>query len=244
MKKTFGFLTAALVAFSLNAQTSGQVATYTTGVGAQTDGLYNYAMGAISDKLEKLSYEDSTIEGSPYKANTFMPTQLYYGDEAIGQVYYRYNAHNQEIETKQQNLDQEPIRALGRDKKIKLMVDGKPMSFKTFIDKSGNTQNGYLTLLRDGKYKLYKRLNIVFKDAKKAPNSFVKGTPARFTPFTEYYLESEDGKRIDEIELNTKKFLNVVGSENRESVKQFIKENKIKLKDEQDVYAILTFLNS
>lgn len=244
MKKVIGLLASLLIVLGMNAQTSGQVATYTPGVGAQTDGLYNYAMGSVSDKLDKLSYEDGNIEGSPYTSNTFAPTQIFYGDEAAGNVYYRYNAHNQEIEIKQQNLENEPIRALGRDKKINIMVDGKPMSFKTFINKSGQTQNGYLTLLNDGKFKLYKRVNIRFKDAKKAPNSFVTGSPAKFIPFIEYYLESEDGKRIDEIEFSTKKFLNLVGSEKQDTVKKFMKENKIKLNDENDIQVVLEFLNS
>jgi len=118
------------------------------------------------------------------------------------------------------------------------------MSFKTFIDKNGVTQNGYLTLINNGKFKLYKRLNITFKEAKKSTNSFTADVPARFTQFTEYYLESENGKRIDELELNNKKFLNLVESSKQESVKKFIKENKIKLKDENDIQTVLNFLNS
>jgi len=226
------------------AQLSGQVQTYTPGVGAYTDALYNYAMGSISDKNQKSVSFDKNIEGSPYASNDFQPTSVFYGDEPSGQLYYRYNGYNQEIEIKKQNLVSEPIRALGKDKKIKIMVNGRFMSFKTFIDKNGVTQNGYLTLINDGKFKLYKKLNITFKEAKKATNSLTKDVPARFTQFTEYYLESEDGKRINEIELNNKKFLKLVESSKQESVKKFIKENKIKLKDENDIQVVLNFLNS
>lgn len=229
---------------NLFAQLSGQVQTYTPGVGAYTDALYNYAMGSITDKDQKSVSFDKNIEGSPYASNDFQPTSVFYGNEPSGQLYYRYNGYNQEIEVKQQNLVGEPIRALGKDKKIKIMVNGRPMSFKTFIDKSGVTQNGYLTLINDGKFKLYKRLNITFKEAKKSTNSFTEDIPARFTQFTEYYLESEDGKRINEIELNNKKFLKLVETSKQESVKKFIKENKIKIKNENDIQTVLNFLNS
>lgn len=229
---------------SVFAQLSGQVQTYTPGVGAYTDALYNYAMGSISDKDEKSVSFDKNIKGSPYSSNDFQPTSVYYGDEPSGKLYYRYNGYNQEIEIKQQNLVGEPIRALGKDKKIKIMVNGRPMSFKTFIDKNGVTQNGYLTLINDGKFKLYKRLNITFKEAKKSTNSFTEDVPARFTQFTEYYLESEDGKRINQLELNNKKFLKLVETSKQDSVKKFIKENKIKFKDENDIQTVLNFLNS
>ena len=201
-------------------------------------------MGSISDKFDKLDYSDNTIEGSPYMSNTFSSSKLFYGDEFVGDLYYRYNAYNEEVEIKQQNIDGEPIRGLSKDKKVKLIADGKVMSFKTFIDKQGNTKNGYLTLLSDGEYKLYKHLKVTFKDAKKAENSLVKATPARFSQFNEYYIESPDGKRIDQVELNNKKVLNVISEDKKASLSSFLKENKLKIKGEQDLMKVLSFLNS
>jgi len=243
MKKTGLLALCALFSYALAAQTSGQVAQYSSNVG-NTDGLYNHAMGAIGDKLEKLDYSIESIEGSPYMDNTFSKGQLYYGDEQVGNIYFRYNAYNEEIEIKQQNLEGEPIRGLGKDKKIRLVANGESMSFKTFVDSQGNTQNGYLTLLSDGDYKLYKHIDVVFKEAKKAENSFVKGKPAKFIQFVEYYLEGPDGKRIDQVELNNKKVLNVISEDKKASLSSFLKENKLKIKGEQDLMKVLSFLNS
>lgn len=200
-------------------------------------------MGSISDKLEKLKYEDNSIEGSPYMSNIFTPAQLFYGNEPAGNIYYRYNAYNEEIEIKQENKENELIRGLGKDKKIRLIANGKSMSFKTFIDKNGNTKNGYLTLLSDGKYKLYKHLKVTFKEAKKAENSFVKGSPAKFLQSTEFYLEGPDGKRIDEIQFSTKKLLNLVDKDKQEGLKSYLKEKKIKINDENSLHKVLNYLN-
>jgi len=161
-----------LTVSGLCAQTSGQVAMYTPGVGGHTDALYNYAKGSISESNEKTLFENKEIKGSPYLSNVFNSAILYYGDESQGNIYFRYNGYNEEIEIKKQNLEAEPIRALKKDKKIRLIVDNKSISFKTFIDKKGNTKNGYLTLLKDGKYKLYHHLGVSFKEAKKAENTF------------------------------------------------------------------------
>lgn len=246
MKKPAIFLLAVFGSLSLGAQITGQPANYTANSadGGVSDALYNYAMGAISDKTAKSSFLDDSIEGSPYMSNSFSSGKLYYGDELVGDIYYRYNAYNEEMEVKQSNLENERIRGLSKDKKIKLVVLGKPMSFKTFVDKSGNTKNGYMTLLADGDYKLYKHLKVTFKEAKKAENTFVKSTPAKFSQYTEYYLEHPDGKRIDQIELNNKKLIQLVEANKSNELKSFLKENNIKVKDENDLYQVFNFLNN
>ncbi|MEM8927852.1 MAG: hypothetical protein AAGC45_06595 [Bacteroidota bacterium] len=240
MKKIIAFLVCSLLFLGVYSQTSGQVATYTTGVQALTDGLVLNAMGSISDKLDKLDYTDNSIEGSPYMSNSFAPGQLYYGDEAVGNIYYRHNAYNEEIEIKQTNSEVASILGLSKDKNIRLVVDGKSMSFKTIVDNNGNTKNAYLTLLVDGNYKLYKHLEVTFKEAKRAENSFVKDSPAKFTQFTEYFLEKPDAKRIDQIDLNNKKLVECIGSN---ELKTFLKENKIKVKNENDLTKVIHFLN-
>ncbi len=225
-------------------QFAGQPASYTRNAdGGYSDALYNYAVGSITDRFEKSGIELKDIQGSPYLNNSFLPTQLYYGDEKVDDIYYRYNAYNEEVEIKQKNIEGELIRGLGKDKKISLMVNGKPMSFKTFVDKQGNTKNGYLTLLSDGDYKLYKHIEVTFKEAKKAENTLVKDIPAKFSQFDEYYIESPDGKIISQVELNTKKLLNTFSEDKKASLGAYLKENKIKIKEEQDLIRAISFLN-
>lgn len=246
MKNLVTYIFIVAGAAMMTAQTSGQLPSYNanTADGGVSDALYKYALGSISEANDKTSFENLKIEGTPYKQNIFLPTTLYYEDENLGNVFYRYNAYNEEVEIKTANVEKEPIRALGKDKKINVMVGNQPMSFKTFIDKSGATKNGYLTLVQDGTYKLYKRLNVSFKEEQKAPNSFVKGKPARFTQSTEYYLESEDGMRIDFLELSKKKLLKLVNSEKQSMLKTFLKDEKIDLKEERDLNKVIQFLNT
>ena len=126
-------MTVMCMVLSLNSQTTGQLANYTVNAdGGVTDALIKYAIGSMKDANQKASGLDSkNIEGSPYMSNDFKSTTVYFGDENLGNLYYRYNAYNEEVEIKQQNIDAEPIRSLSRDKKINLMVDGKKMAFKT-----------------------------------------------------------------------------------------------------------------
>lgn len=234
-----------LVTLSINAQATGQIANYTSSgsAGFSSAGQLNSVLGPIQEAKEKTAFKKEDFQGSPYTSDTFLPTVLYYGDENLGDLFYRYNAYNEEIEIKKSNLESEGIRALGRDKKIAIVINGNLMSFTTFIDKKGLTQNGYLTKLRDGKYSFYRRTDVKYTEGQKAQNSFIPAIPARFSKFTEFYLEMEGRNRIDELELSNRKLLKLVSDSERDGLKQFLKENNIKIKDEYDVYKALEFLN-
>jgi len=239
-----------LIAFisvlSLNAsfaQTSGTIDNF-AGVSGASSGL-NYLLGPLEQRKEKLTEKDQGIIGSAYTSEAFLPGQLYYGAEFEGNVYYRYNAYNEEIEITDVNVPGAPMRTLNRDKKIKLLsMNGNPIQFKTFIDGKNLTQNGYLTQLRSGKYTLYKRVDVKYTQSQSAQNSFIPAKPARFTQFTQYYMEVEGENKLQELELKQRKILKLLPTEVVEKVKTFIKENNVNPKEEYGVFRILDYLNN
>jgi len=245
MKNVFFIVAFGFATLAINAQTTGQIANYSsTGSASYSSaGQLNAVLGPIQDANKKLSFEQNDFQGSPYSSDIFLPTTLYYKDENLGNLFYRYNAYNEEIEIKKTNLETEGVRALGRDKNIAIIINGNPMAFKTFIDKKGLTQNGYLTRLRGGKYSFYRRTDVKFTEGQKAQNSFIPAIPARFSKFTEYYLEIEGNNKIEELELSNRKLIKLVEDDKKDALKAFLKENKIKIKDEYGVYKALEFLN-
>lgn len=124
------------------------------------------------------------------------------------------------------------------------MVNGKPMGFATFIDKKGNTLNGYLTTVLDGKtYDLYKRVNVKFTEGQKAQNSFVKAVPNRFTHFIEYYYQEKGVNRIDEIPSKTNKIAKLFKEPLKSELKNYIKDNNLDVKGESDLIKVFNYLN-
>ncbi|NND14807.1 MAG: hypothetical protein HKN89_00610 [Eudoraea sp.] len=238
-----------LFSIALNAQFSGQVPTNMSSGGSSdlgaVSGAISSLLGPISEADQKRSYEYEQFRGSPYVSNNFAGTTLYYKEDLIGDIYYRFNSLNQEIEIKTTNSSDEGIRSLGRDKGISIVIDGRPMSFKTFIDKTNRTTNGYLVTLEDtGKYKLYKRYHATFQEGLKASNSFAKDVPAKFTQYIEYYIEQEGANRVDYIKLNKGSVLRTVSSEKRNALKEYIKDNELNLRNEVDLVKVIQFLNS
>ncbi len=246
MKNIFTSLILLLFVSSVHGQYSGQVASNLSqgGATAGSTGAIANLLGPIRDALSKRSFNTEEFQGTPYVSNNFQSTTLYYGDEKIGAIYYRYNALNEEIEIKEQNIEGVGIRALGRDKKIKILNNEKHMSFMTFINLKGRTLNGYLTQLAEGEtYDLYKRIHVKFTEGSPAANSFVKAIPSRFSHYTEYYVQKASIDRIDEIPLKNRQFLKLIKVDNNMDLKAFIKENKLDIKKEQDLIALINYLN-
>ncbi len=224
------------------AQTAGTI--HNVGGIGGTSAELNYLLGPLNQKKEKLSEKELGIIGSAYTSEVFLPGKLFYGDEFEGNVFYRYNAYNEEIEVSDVNLPGATTRTLNRDKKIKLIsVNGNSIQFKTFIDGKRLTQNGYLTQLRAGKYNVFKRVDVKYTQSQSAQNSFIPAKPARFTKFTQYYLEVEGKNRLEELELSKRKLLKLLPPEVVDDVKAFIKENNIDVKNEYGVFKIIEYLN-
>ncbi len=245
MKSFYSLLTLLFAVSAAYAQTFGTVNANQVGGTSGNSAALSYLLGDLGSEAEKRAKNPlSDAQGSPYTSNSFSPTALYYEDEKVGTFYYRYNALNEEIELKKSNSEEETIRGLARDKELNIRPNGKKMSFKTFVTSKKRTTNGYLTELVQGqKYDLYKRIRVKFTDATAAQNSFVKAIPARFTQFTEYYVQKNGVNRIDEIVLKKGKLMKVVDSSKKDDLNKFMKENNINLKNENDLIKVFDFLN-
>ncbi|NDV43708.1 hypothetical protein [Flagellimonas sediminis] len=235
--------------FAINvtfAQYAGQVQVASGSAGV-SNAMVASVIGDMDDQYDRLAKKTGIDEfsGSPYTDDNFATAPVFYNEESMGSFYYRYNAYNEEIEIKKTILPEEKVSSLVKDKSIRIMVNGKPMGFSTFIDKKGNTTNGYLTTLLDGKnIDLYRRDKVKFTEGQRAQNSFVKAVPNRFTHFTEYYYQKEGVNRIDEIPLKEGQLLKLYKEPVKTKIKTYIKENKIDMKEEADLIKLFEFIDA
>lgn len=226
-------------------QYAGQVQVGNSGAGV-SNAMVASVIGDMNDQYDRLAKKTGIdqFSGSPYTNDEFISAPVFYNDEGMGSVYYRYNAYNEEIELKKTKLPEEKVSSLVKDKAIKIMVKGKPMGFSTFIDKKGNTLNGYLTTVLDGKkYDLYKRIHVKFTEGQRAQNSFVKAVPNRFTHFIEYYYQEKGINRIDEVPLKASQLSKLFKEPLKSEIKNYIKDNNLDVKDEADLIKVFEYLN-
>lgn len=231
---------------SLNAQTAGQLSSPGgTGVG-YAQAIVNTIAGDMTDQLTRLTNATGIddFSGSPYLSDNFQSVNVYYEDELMDRLFYRYNALNEEIEVKKTNLEEETPQRLMADKAIHLDTNGGQLSFKTFIDKKNNTLNGYLTLLVEGeKFDLYRRTRVKFTEGQKAQNSFVAAVPNRFSHFIEYYVQKKGVNRIDEMKVSNSGLLKILPSEKKSQMKNYLKKEDLNIKKESDLIKAFQHIN-
>ncbi len=226
---------------------------FSYGQGASAVNLESFSgqgqMGSVFAEMRKKKGIETDLPtvGSVYIDEKFLPCKIYYDSDLVGDFYYRHNAYNDEIEIKDTQFVEEAESSLATIKELTLVdpIGDKELSLKAYKNKQGEVRNGYLYLLNDGtNYKLYTKNNVKYTEGTHAISSMVRDTPNKFSQFTEYYFVTKDGKVAEYISNRKNDFLKSFDKEVRQDLQNFIKAEKINLKEEADLITVFNHLNS
>jgi hypothetical protein len=160
---------------------------------------------------------------------------------------YRHNAFNDEIEIRSANLADTTVSSLIIVRNI-WVQDGqtnKKMGVMTFQNDDETLRNGYLyPIVNEGKYQLYFKNQVKFTEGTIPANSFVRPTPNRFSHFRRYFLKLDDKEIAFQLNKSKSSLLKHLDKDSRDKAKVFMKENKISMKDEEDLSKLVDYLNS
>jgi hypothetical protein len=191
---------------------------------------------------------DLPTVGSVYIDDNFKPCKIYYNEEFVGDFYYRHNAFNDEIEIKDTpNAPEEEISSLMAMRQLTLIdnENGSKLALHVYSNKDENLRNGYLYLLKPGaKYSLYFKNNVKFTEGTHPVTSLTRPTPNKFSHFVEYYVKTTGEETAKYISKKTGDFLRVLEPENRAIAKDYVKNEKLNLKEEADITKLFDHLNN
>lgn len=199
----------------------------------------------VRDDDGKVTHFVGAEVGTPYENDSFEIGHVWYNDEDLGEFYYRYNIFSNEIELKKTHLTEEKHQALIRDPNVVLAasIGDRAYHYLTFTTDKDNNEEGYLIKLYQGnEFTLYKHLESKYTEAKPAANSMVNPTPSKFTTFSSYFLQQNDGP-IKEISLKRNKFLKQLDSHVAEKIKPYFKEEKTDLSEERQLISAIVHLD-
>lgn len=243
-KTKFGIITA--LAFILSVPVAAQT-TLPTGQSRLTNLTRTNEFFNILRKKRSVDERGLPTVGSVYINEKFMPCKVYFKDDFIGDFLYRHNAFNDEIEIRSVNLADTTVSSLIIVRNI-WVQDGqtnKKMGVMTFQNDEETLRNGYLyPVVNEGKYQLYFKNQVKFTEGTIPANSFVRPTPNRFTHFRRYFLKLEDKEIAFQLEKSKSSLLKHLDKDVRDKAKVFMKENKISMKDEEDLGKLVDYLNS
>ncbi len=184
--------------------------------------------------------EADNITGSPYLDSSFHQGYILTSDSLIYQgVNMRYNNYKDVVEFKKngQDIYEIPISF----PILQLKFEGIIFERKEYKTE-GKLKYGFFQPILKGKTSLYSQQRVILEKAKLA-SLYNESKLAHFkiTP-SKYYLQKNKDKEL--VSFSNKKELLSILNDNENKLSTFIKKNKLKVKDEQDILQVLDYYNS
>ncbi|WP_224489914.1 hypothetical protein [Robertkochia flava] len=198
-----------------------------------------YAYGATT-LLNTKAAEYSGIDGSPYlDGSEFSKGYMVKDGKSIPNIDLRYNAYKDKIEIK---ISEEKIYATNPNNENDFIIKGRLFTQVDFTYKESE-RKGYMECLScEGEARLFKRHYKIFEQAKQGRTGYDQNTPPRFISREDYFLQLPGMEKAIELEGSNKKIEEQFGTLDKEMT-QFIKEQRLKLKKEEDLIRFIEFYN-
>ena len=175
------------------------------------------------------------VQGSPYLNETFIDGELKLNTGKTFKVPVRYDIFADQLEYK--NPDN-VIFLVQNPAAIQLVIVDSLM-FNYFQPGEFRDIQGFIQILVIGNYSLYKKYQILLKNPD-AAGPGLHANAAMFLPQdSKYYIMDPDANFI---EIESKKDLIVTGRD-KDELEKFIKDNKIKIRNEEHLIRYVEFLN-
>ena len=174
--------------------------------------------------------------GSPFLTENFKSGIMRDDKGKTMKGFFRYDAVEDVVQVKI-NKDDSKSYVLPKLKSIIYELDNYSIFIDQFQDEKGKAINGYmLDYYSKNNLRFLARPNPDIIPAKPAKTGYDKDKPAHLDIDIVYYVQ-KDGGRLNEVRLKAKDFKDLFSDKSK--MESYFKENKIK--DEQDVVAMLEF---
>lgn len=180
------------------------------------------------------------IKGTPYNHEDFTKGIITYRNKNLDTLFYRYNSYQDQIEIKRQQNDSAYF-SLNKEFNIGLLAKEGHYISKQSLEDGKIDLRFFKVVFPEAPELLFERIKTTFTEGKVAENSMVKSTPHRFTTSSTYYFYRFNGLLIP-LETNTKKFLKEFPESLQPSLKNFLKKERIDLKDLTDLKKLMPFI--
>lgn len=191
--------------------------------------------------IKKNEDASDNIDGTPYLKDDFLPAMLIFPENEPLQGMVRYNVAKEEMQIR---IDEEGYRILHPDVVVEFNNKPYQMMYYRGEDKTMDLI-GYFELLspkqEDGVQLLRKHRKFVRRG--RAAAAMQKAEPPKYVDKDDFYLKFGDSKPVM-VESRTKKFVKQFPEEDQKEIKKFMKENKLKAKNRQDLLAVVHYYNS
>ena len=182
------------------------------------------------------------VQGSQYYNEEFKLSDLeYFGRKMDSIGYMRYDAYNDVIEmANTPDIERSEILLL-KNSDVIATINDQEYVFLEYDEKDIKNKKGYMIRLYSGdNYSLYQKKVKIFKEAEKTKAGITESQPPRYISKTDFYIQTRDQKP-ELVKISKKSLINFF--KNQTDVKEFIKENRLKVREIESIILIIEFAN-
>jgi len=181
-------------------------------------------------------YKEVPIEGSAYVNETYTMGNTYVNGREIN-LLMRYNAYIDQVEMIDKR--QKKFNLLKR-LDLKAEIEGKTYALRDYYE-NGALRQAYFNPLNEGKVVLLYRPKKVFVQAEKPENGYDAYNPPHYKDDSGYYLQ-RGVEPAEEINLGKGQVMRFLRDKSGE-VKDYIRQNDLKLRNETELIQVLDYYN-
>lgn len=210
-----------------------------------TDSRSMDAFTKLTNRVSKSALTVKGVKGSPYFEERFAVAEVdYFGERLKDKTFLRYNAYSDELEMGNYAEQKETENILLKNNKIVTNFGGDKYKYLPYKTREGNfTKVGYVVVLVENEnYSLYLKKTKVYMEATVARTSLERSFPARFIDNVEYFYNYR-GNTLQYLKPSKRGLMDAF-KENSELVKKYLKENKIRVKEQSEVEKLFNSINS
>lgn len=188
---------------------------------------------------------DNTIdvEGSKYIQEKYIPASIsvYSGYK----FNVRYNAYDDEMEVEGKDNKSFALNKGEKNLEVTFINTNTTYSLHTYTNRENKTIAGYFQKLNSGeKVTLLKKEKIMFIEEKQSKTGYDSYRPPQFKRVSDkFFIKLKDNPVAIEFPKNKKLFANLF-PDRKDEILQFIKKNKLKTSNEQDLIKLFEFINT
>lgn len=178
------------------------------------------------------------FEGSPFLSDEWAKGIIFLQNDKSLEATILYDIYSQQMLVKKG----EEILTLAQPHSIKKIVLGKQIFIWQAYKTGDKIEESYFELLVDGKFQLFKKYNCNIVRADRQISAYEGKPKDRFRVSKEYYLKVEKEKAIV-FPSDRDDFFALFPSQ-KDTLIEYCRQNKLKLKKEEDLIKIFFYLNS
>lgn len=199
---------------------------------------FGKSSGVTTDSQLGVSYNEVEIDGTPYLNDLYKSgVTIVFGKKAR-EALMRYNAYNDAIEIIDENGK---ARSMLRQRNIIAELDGKSYVVMEYTEE-GKSKLGYFNPLNEGDTQLLWKPKKIFVQAENPDNGYDTYSPPTYKDISSHYIKNAD-QPAEPIKLSKRNLFKYLGK-NSKSLKEYVQENNLNLKNEADAIELINYYNA